>query len=71
LPYHNFNHVLRTLVSAELLMERCLKGGVPIDSEVLYYALLCHDAGYHEDHINKGFTTKEKYSAHLAVQLAR
>ena len=71
MPYHNFNHVFGTLVAAELLMERCLKEGVPINGEVVYFALLFHDAGYHEDHIDKGFTTKEEYSAHLAIQCLR
>jgi predicted metal-dependent HD superfamily phosphohydrolase len=71
MPYHNFSHVLGTLAAAELLVERCLKEGVPINGEVVYYALLFHDAGYHENHISKGFTSKEKYSAHLAVQCLR
>ena len=71
MPYHNFNHVLRTLAAGEVLVERCLKEGVPINSEVVYYALLFHDAGYHESHISKGFTSKEEYSAHLAVQCLR
>ena len=39
-----------------------------VNGEVVYFALLFHDAGYYEDHINKGFSTKEEYSAHLAVQ---
>jgi hypothetical protein len=52
-------------------VERCLREGVPIYGEVVYYALLFHDAGYHEDHISKGFTSKEEYSAHLAVQCLR
>ena len=71
MPYHNFNHVFGTLEAAELLVERCLKEGVPIDGEVVYYALLFHDAGYHENHISKGFTSKEEYSARLAVQCLR
>jgi predicted metal-dependent HD superfamily phosphohydrolase len=71
MAYHNFNHVFGTLVAAELLMERCLKDGVPINGEVVYFALLFHDAGYHEDHINKGFIAKEEYSAHLAIQCLR
>jgi predicted metal-dependent HD superfamily phosphohydrolase len=71
MPYHNFNHVLRTLEAAEVLVERCLKQGIQINGEVVYYALLFHDAGYHEDHFNKGFATKEEYSAHLAVQCLR
>jgi predicted metal-dependent HD superfamily phosphohydrolase len=71
MPYHNFSHVLGTLAAAELLVEGCLKKGVPINGEVVYYALLFHDAGYHENHISKGFTSKEEYSAHLAVQCLR
>ena len=55
----------------EVLVERCLREGVPINREVVYCALLFHDAGYHEDHISKGFTSKEEYSAHLAVQCLR
>ena len=71
LPYHSFNHVLRTVAAGAVLVERCLKEGVPINGEVIYYALLFHDAGYHENHISKGFTSKEEYSAHLAVQCLR
>lgn len=71
MPYHNFNHVLRTLAAGEVLVERCLREGVPINGEVVYCALLFHDAGYHEDHISKSFTSKEEYSAHLAVQCLR
>ncbi len=68
MPYHSFSHVLGTLAAGAVLVERCLKEGVPIHGEVVYYALLFHDAGYHENHISKGFTSKEEYSAHLAVQ---
>jgi predicted metal-dependent HD superfamily phosphohydrolase len=71
MPYHSFNHVLGTLAAGAVLVERCLKEGVPINSEVVYYALLFHDAGYHENPISKGFTSKEEYSAHLAVQCLR
>lgn len=71
MPYHNFNHVLGTVAAGAVLVERCLKEGVPINGEVVYYALLFHDAGYHESHISKGFTSKEEYSAHLAVQCLR
>jgi predicted metal-dependent HD superfamily phosphohydrolase len=71
MPYHSFKHVQGALAAGALLVERCLKQGVPIDAEVVYYALLFHDAGYHENHISKGFTTKEEYSAHLAVQCLR
>jgi predicted metal-dependent HD superfamily phosphohydrolase len=71
MPYHNFNHVLRALAAGDELVERCLREGVPINGEIVYYALLFHDAGYHENHISKGFTNKEEYSAHLAVQCLR
>jgi HD superfamily phosphodiesterase len=71
MPYHSFNHVLGTLAAGAALVERCRKEGVPIDGEVVYYALLFHDAGYHENHVSMGFTSKEKYSAHLAVQCLR
>jgi HD superfamily phosphodiesterase len=71
MPYHSFDHVRGTLTAAAVLVERCLREGVPLNGEVVYYALLFHDAGYHEDHIGKGFTSKEEYSAHLAVQCLR
>ena len=71
MPYHNFNHVLGTLATADLLVERCLKENIPVNGEVVYYALLFHDAGYHENHINKGFASKEEYSAALAARCLR
>ena len=49
-------------------MDRCNKAGIPIDAEAVYYALLFHDAGYHENHRSRGFDSKEEYSAHLAAQ---
>ena len=69
MPYHNFAHVLGTLAAGEILVDRCLAEGVPISPDIVYYALLFHDAGYQEDHTCKGFTSKEGYSAHLAVRL--
>ncbi len=71
MPYHNFAHILGTLAAGEVLVDRCLSDGVPINPEIVYYALLFHDAGYREDHINKGFASKEEYSAHLAIQCLR
>jgi hypothetical protein len=71
MPYHSFDHVLGTLAAGAMLVERCLKEGVPINCEAVYYALLFHDAGYHENHISMGFASKEEYSAHLAVQSLR
>jgi predicted metal-dependent HD superfamily phosphohydrolase len=71
MPYHSFNHVLGTLAVGAVLVERCLEEGVPVNGEVVYFTLLFHDAGYHKNHIGKGFTSKEEYSAHLAVQCLR
>jgi predicted metal-dependent HD superfamily phosphohydrolase len=71
LPYHNFQHALKAIQAGQKIVRNCRRAGVPIDSDVVYYALLFHDAGYHEDHQAKGFATKEAYSAHLAQQTLR
>ncbi len=67
LPYHNFNHALTAVTEGMGIVLYCVSQGIRIDPRVVYYALLFHDAGYHEDHIEKGFESKESYSAHLAV----
>jgi hypothetical protein len=69
LPYHNFGHVLRVVDAGEKIMTQCRREGVPILEEVVYYALLLHDAGFQEDHEALGFDSKEAYSAHLAGEL--
>ena len=66
LPYHNFNHVRDVLNASNNILNRCNEESIDVDEEVVFYALLFHDAGYHEDHEAKGFDTKEAYSAHLA-----
>ena len=66
LPYHNFEHIEQTLSSADRIVARCLQENIRINLQVVYYALLFHDAGYHEDHRAKGHATREAYSAHLA-----
>jgi hypothetical protein len=71
MPYHSFTHVLAALAAGEVLVERCLKEGLRINVEAVYYAILFHDAGYHENHVSKGFRSKEEYSAHLAAQCLR
>lgn len=68
LPYHNFEHVRFTLRAAQRLIHRAHAEGITIDSEVVYLALLFHDAGYESDHLALGFATKEAYSAALARQ---
>ncbi len=66
LPYHNFQHVLATLSAAEEIIRHCIKERLQLDPKVVYYALLFHDAGYHEDYGRLGRPTKEAHSAELA-----
>ena len=69
LPYHNFDPIEETLVSADRIVKRCQQENIRINIEVVYYALLFHDAGYQDDHIAKGHNTKEAYSAALADEV--
>lgn len=69
LPYHNFEHVQETLAAAELIVARCAAENIRVDGDVVYYALLLHDAGYQEDHQALGHRSKEAYSAALAKSL--
>lgn len=71
MPYHNFGHVITVIRHSEGIIEKCRLEGVPLDEKVVYYALLFHDAGYHEDHLAKGFETKEAYSADLSEHALR
>lgn len=66
LPYHNFGHVIEVLSFAERIMKKCRQEGVDVDDEIVYLGILFHDAGFAEDHLNKGFDSKEAYSAYLA-----
>ena len=69
LPYHNFEHAQSTIKSAEKILTHCLEEGVRADGEIIYRALLFHDAGYHQDNINLGFPTKEELSANIAGRI--
>ena len=69
LAYHNFDHIRDTLAAAEVIIERCAVENIRIDSTVVYYALLFHDAGYAEDHVALGHRSKEAYSAALAREV--
>ena len=69
LPYHNFGHVLRVIEAGEKILAQCRIEGIAVDDEIVYYAILLHDAGFHEDHRSLGFASKEAYSAHLAGEL--
>jgi predicted metal-dependent HD superfamily phosphohydrolase len=66
MPYHNFGHVRDVLSESERLLEVCRNEGIKVDETIVYYALLFHDSGYHEDHTALGFSSKEAYSAVLA-----
>jgi predicted metal-dependent HD superfamily phosphohydrolase len=68
LPYHNFQHVIDTITAAEKIIQRCNTEGIRVDGQVVYLALLFHDAAYHENHEQLGFESKERYSADLAVE---
>jgi predicted metal-dependent HD superfamily phosphohydrolase len=69
LPYHNTDHMRDALEAAEELLERCRRHDIDVDEEVVRYAVLFHDAGYHHDHEAKGFDSKEAYSTHLAGEV--
>ncbi len=69
LPYHNFGHIEKVILAGRSIVDRCRDEGIRVEDEVVYYALLFHDAGYLEDHIKKGFDTKEAYSARIAREL--
>lgn len=71
MPYHNFGHAITVTRHSEGIIEKCRREGVPLDEKVVYYALLFHDAGYHEDHLAKGFESKEAYSADLSEHALR
>lgn len=68
LNYHNFDHIRYVMDEGNKILARCKGEGVEIDETVVYYAILFHDAGFMEDHISKGFESKEAYSADLAAK---
>lgn len=68
LPYHNFDHVMETLETAMEIVWECFSLGIRVDAQIVYCAMLFHDAGFHENEEDKGFDKKESYSAHLAAK---
>lgn len=66
LPYHNFEHALKAIDVGLKIAVRCEEERLGVNKEVVYYALLFHDAGYHLDYERGGFENKEECSAHLA-----
>ena len=63
--YHGLNHALETASGTEVIAEKLESRGLTIAKGALAVAAAWHDAGYHENHIAKGFKTKEEYSAAL------
>ncbi len=70
LPYHNFSHVVETLVIAQQLADDAEANVTPLSRRALTIAALFHDAGYAKDHKELGFKTKEEYSAKLMLEHA-
>ncbi|MFA5987019.1 MAG: hypothetical protein WC819_06775 [Parcubacteria group bacterium] len=71
IPYHNFGHAKEAVGAGYEIVANCQASGIDVDSDLIRYALLFHDAGYHEDHIKMGFDSKEEYSSHLAENSLR
>ena len=71
MPYHNFNHARYVAGEAARIVDKCRTEHVAIDADTVYYAALFHDAGYHWDHMESGFETKEAYAAYLAEKPLR
>lgn len=67
LAYHNFSHIDFVFRAADTILERCRRYGITLNEEVVYIALLFHDAGFFEDHVALGYDSKEAYSADLAA----
>lgn len=68
LPYHNFDHATTAAAAGGVICAKCQAAGIDINPDVVYTALIFHDAGFHLDHRPLGFESKEAYSAHLAEQ---
>ena len=66
LPYHNFEHALKAVAVGLKIADKCIEEGMEVNKEVVYYALLFHDAGYHLDYLGAGFSNKEEHSVYLA-----
>ena len=66
LPYHNFQHIHDVLKAGDIILFECKKNGIDFNEAVIYHAILFHDAGYHENHKEYGYDSKESYSASLA-----
>ena len=71
LPYHNFGHVVTVIRESERMLEKCRAQGIQVNEDIVYYALLFHDAGYNDNHTALGFDSKEAYSAAISEQVLK
>lgn len=69
--YHNWNHALAVASGTEIIADKLEARGLTIAKRAIAVASAWHDAGYHENHIAKGFETKELYSAALLDEYLR
>ena len=69
LAFHNFTHIEKTIYFAEEIISYYGLRKPPIDCEIVYCALLFHDAGYIKDHTALQFEHKESYAASIAERI--
>ena len=69
LAFHNFTHIEKAIHFADEIINFCGHRKPPINREIVYCALLFHDAGYIEDHTALQFENKESYAASIAKQI--
>lgn len=64
--YHNYpGHVTQTMEDFVALRTWLTQQGIPVDEDLGLIALSYHDANFHLDEKEAGFSTKEEYSAWL------
>ena len=67
----NFQHANDTIVAADHITKRCVEEGIHVNHRVIHLAFLFPGAGFVEDHVPRGFESKEAYSADLATEQLR
>ncbi len=68
LPYHNWTHAEAVMAHVDVLSKRVQKRKLAVARGALHIAAAWHDAGFHRDHAELGFKTKEHYSVSLAEE---
>jgi len=66
--YHNWDHAQAVVEGTNIITGKLEAKNIVVAKRALVLAAAWHDAGYHEDHLVKGFATKELYSAALLDQ---